>query len=543
MPTGPAAGGGNRAVTFARQAADKIQQSTSETPGRTLGARVEQTAQAIGETAARVAVEQVAVRAANALPGGEIAARVALHTRPGQRLVGTVEKAAGETTKRAVRWGRWVTVAALILVFGPSALITLMLFGMFLGGGVSDSPPPMGELTFEQQNLYETVGVSPLVAYSSDYTTLLDTVTVAAVEGLLSDWTATLTGEHDTVTNVRVASRSAAGGTISFSDTGSGLITEAVTPDGRVTEGPWHYRTDRADCHPAVLAVKHVQHVTVTTPRDCWTLEPPTAGFQPPGTVVEWIRTVVDAQNRCVRAGLSGCGNAVGGAVNTVPAASSSQVLANDFYTLWLAWHNPQVHVPHHYPLDGDYKCAATFYEGRLFPTAPTMRGTAWMAHLRQMRTDGNPISITDIEAGCADNRLLLLIGVLSARWPMHMSTVRSYHGETISGSRVESSHHRGRAVDIWMVGEPDGTGGTSMNRIRYGTDVGKGLWDFIVYELFLQGRRLDVDQLGSPFPDIENIGGVFTDDDHRGHFHIAVCGVRYWNYYERTNLRDSCGF
>lgn len=531
-----------KTAKLAQSTLQKIRENKEPASGQKLGQRVEATVQQAGEAATRVAIEEVATRAANAVPGGEYAARLALRTRLGQKATDTAASLGGTTARRTFRGVRLWLIAVTAMIVIPWTLIVVMLVGMFLGGGISDMAPPEGVLTEEQQTEYETVGVSPLIAYDSEYTTTLDTVTEIAYQALTDHWVSQYQTDPNSANPQTILNP-----TVSPNRTGQGVFTEGRFTAGRAArEGPWFYQTDREDCHPAVAAVKLIQYGAAHVPGDCWTLDPAPGEFQPPGLVVEWIERAISTQRKCrgSRPGQRvGCGKALTGAGNDLPSTNEARVLANDFYTLWLAWHNPQKHAPHHYPSDGDYRCAATFYEGRFFPTSPTTRGTVWAEHLKQMGTDGNGGSITDIKAGCADNRLLLLVGVLSARWPMHIINIRTHHGETISGSRVESSHHRGRAFDISAVRETSPQGQTVMRPIRYGTQAGKPLWDFIVYELFLKGRRLGVDQLGSPFPDVENISGVFTDGSHLSHFHIAVCGVRYWDYHKRAKMRDSCQF
>ena len=227
-----------------------------------------------------------------------------------------------------------------------------------------------------------------------------------------------------------------------------------------------------------------------------------------------------------------------------VLTSEGTEQLTWDIFTAWLAWHDPLVHVPHHWPPPGqsdldcssgaggvtpfglDYNSAvspiwAGYAAGAgVYPNmSSTSRGTMWVEHYQSMGSSLSAWARGDVLGGCITRPMLALLGHIAARKPINVAPLRSGHAANVANTNRESLHHRGRAADIQVVG---GQG------IRYSNTEGYWLWRFLV-ELKDQGH-MTIEEIGSPWdlPNPINGDGVFVDDDHQGHIHVGVCGTRY---------------
>ena len=232
-------------------------------------------------------------------------------------------------------------------------------------------------------------------------------------------------------------------------------------------------------------------------------------------------------------------------------------LLANDVYTAWLAWHNPNIHVPFHVPpvppvppvtpvtpAERDLECAYTYIDGGVsngqfsitvgtdFDGGSTPRGEAWVDHFTTMGSELSAPARGDVLAGCVTREMLGLLGYMAARKSFGVSPLRSSHAPTVASTDRESYHHRGRAADIYAVeGE----------LVEYGSVEGYWLWTLAV--AFKQNNNPAVEELGSPWELHDEVDGdgIFTNDDHLDHIHIGVCGVRFTEYSNRGGAQNSC--
>ena len=199
-----------------------------------------------------------------------------------------------------------------------------------------------------------------------------------------------------------------------------------------------------------------------------------------------------------------------------------TEALARDLYTTWLVWHEPRAHVPHHHPPPHlpDLECSESFAQGQSFGGGTeTPRGRAWVEHFTSMGSSLSEGARGDVLGGCATRPLLALLGYAASRKEIVVAPIRTGHTPWVAGTNRESFHHRGRAADISVVrGE----------RVYHPNPQGYWLWRWLV-EMMGDGR-FGISEIGSPWdvhPDVPG-DGIFTDDSHKGHIHVAVCGKRY---------------
>jgi hypothetical protein len=113
-----------------------------------------------------------------------------------------------------------------------------------------------------------------------------------------------------------------------------------------------------------------------------------------------------------------------------------------------------------------------------------------------------------DVSAGVIDGRVLQVLEILSQRFHISISVLKSGHSPYVSGTTSFSNHYFGRAVDIYAVN------GANVSPLNFhARQVALLLNQF--------PEQLRPSEVGSPFYDIV-YPGAFADGDHRDHVHIG---------------------
>jgi hypothetical protein len=113
-----------------------------------------------------------------------------------------------------------------------------------------------------------------------------------------------------------------------------------------------------------------------------------------------------------------------------------------------------------------------------------------------------------DIAAGVIDERVLQVLEILSQRFQVSVSVLKTGHSPYVSGTTSYSNHYYGRAVDIYAV---NGANVSPLN-------LHARQLSLLLNQLPDQLRPSEV---GSPYYDIL-YPGAFADGDHQGHIHIG---------------------
>lgn len=106
------------------------------------------------------------------------------------------------------------------------------------------------------------------------------------------------------------------------------------------------------------------------------------------------------------------------------------------------------------------------------------------------------------------DQRVLQVLEILSQRYQISVSVLKSGHSPYVSGTTSFSNHYFGRAVDIFAV---NGANVSSVN--LHAKQLSLLLGQF--------PDQLRPSEVGSPFYDIL-YPGAFADASHRDHVHIG---------------------
>ncbi|HEY8338548.1 MAG TPA: hypothetical protein VIK95_01700 [Egibacteraceae bacterium] len=129
---------------------------------------------------------------------------------------------------------------------------------------------------------------------------------------------------------------------------------------------------------------------------------------------------------------------------------------------------------------------------------------------LRSPRVQLTPQARADLVAGVVDTRVVAVLAAIAQRHSIGVSVFRSGHSRFVAGTRRESNHHGGRAVDIATV---DG---------RPVTAAHPGARAITVWLAGLQGP-LRPSEVGSPFAELAGrAAGHFSDAAHRDHLHLG---------------------
>ena len=113
-----------------------------------------------------------------------------------------------------------------------------------------------------------------------------------------------------------------------------------------------------------------------------------------------------------------------------------------------------------------------------------------------------------DVENGVIDQRVLQVLEILSQRYQISVSVLKSGHSPYVSGTTSFSNHYFGRAVDIYAVN------GANVSPVN----LHAKLLSLLLSQFPDQLRPSEV---GSPFYDIL-YPGAFSDASHRDHVHIG---------------------
>jgi hypothetical protein len=114
-----------------------------------------------------------------------------------------------------------------------------------------------------------------------------------------------------------------------------------------------------------------------------------------------------------------------------------------------------------------------------------------------------------DLEQGFADPRVVAVISLLAQSYTVSVSVIKTGHGTYVHGTDRVSNHIFGRAVDIFAFnGEPVSPRSSTARAVTAWLATGQG--------------PLHPDELGSPFPEFNDLPGAFSDADHQDHLHIG---------------------
>lgn len=129
---------------------------------------------------------------------------------------------------------------------------------------------------------------------------------------------------------------------------------------------------------------------------------------------------------------------------------------------------------------------------------------------LQSPRVILSPRARADLAAGVVDPRVVAVLATLAQRHTIGVSVFRSGHSRFVAGTRRESNHYGGRAVDIATI---DG---------RPVTAAHPGARAITAWLATLQGP-LRPTEVGSPFADFAGrAAGHFSDAAHRDHLHLG---------------------
>jgi len=148
---------------------------------------------------------------------------------------------------------------------------------------------------------------------------------------------------------------------------------------------------------------------------------------------------------------------------------------------------------------------------GAAFGSDDTGAGVAGArALLHDPRLVLSPNARGDLAAGRVDRRLLGLLAAILRRHRVAVGVFRTGHSRFVAGTTVVSKHAHGRAMDIFEV---DG------GLVRRGHTPSLELVRWLAG---LRGPRRP-SEVGSPFPQFEEVPGHFSNRAHLDHVHIAV--------------------
>jgi hypothetical protein len=137
--------------------------------------------------------------------------------------------------------------------------------------------------------------------------------------------------------------------------------------------------------------------------------------------------------------------------------------------------------------------------------TATTAR-----ALLRHPRLELPSWAAQDLRDGLVRQELISLLGLLLEQHQLTVSVFKTRHSKYVQGSRSVSQHFYGAAVDIYKV---DG------QLVRRGNRHARA----IVADLARLDGAQRPTEVGSPFPEFDQLKGWFSDEAHWDHLHLGV--------------------
>jgi hypothetical protein len=114
-----------------------------------------------------------------------------------------------------------------------------------------------------------------------------------------------------------------------------------------------------------------------------------------------------------------------------------------------------------------------------------------------------------DLLSGAADPRVVAVLAAAAAKHRIEVSVIKTGHAQLVRGTDRVSNHYHGRGVDIASV---DGMAVSDANSAALG----------LALALLSADPALRPDELGSPWPELEQFAGAFSDADHAGHLHLG---------------------
>lgn len=114
-----------------------------------------------------------------------------------------------------------------------------------------------------------------------------------------------------------------------------------------------------------------------------------------------------------------------------------------------------------------------------------------------------------DLLSGTVDPRVVAALAAAVAEHRIEVTVIRTGHSQFVRGTDRVSNHYEGRGVDISSV---DGVPVSSSNQAALRLAVA-----FLTADASLRP-----DELGSPWPELAQFPGAFSDADHAGHLHLG---------------------
>lgn len=192
---------------------------------------------------------------------------------------------------------------------------------------------------------------------------------------------------------------------------------------------------------------------------------------------------------------------AASGAPERMEAAIYAYNPSRRYLALVLAWSE-------HYQEAAAERAPARLEPGDLPPLGD--RAALAQAVLSHPNLELRPEAEADVRAGIVDPRLLACLLTLAERFPLAgVGPFQTGHSYYVAGSNRPSNHSFGRAVDIGAVaGE---LVSPANGAARQATLAAAAL-----------PAPLRPSEIGSPFAELEQLPGLFTDAAHQDHLHLG---------------------
>ena len=114
-----------------------------------------------------------------------------------------------------------------------------------------------------------------------------------------------------------------------------------------------------------------------------------------------------------------------------------------------------------------------------------------------------------DLLSGTTDPRVIAALAAAVAEHRIEVTVIKTGHSQFVRGTDRVSNHYHGRGVDISKI---DGVPVSSSNQAALRLAV-----SFLPADTALRP-----DELGSPWPELTQFAGAFSDADHGGHLHLG---------------------
>jgi hypothetical protein len=114
-----------------------------------------------------------------------------------------------------------------------------------------------------------------------------------------------------------------------------------------------------------------------------------------------------------------------------------------------------------------------------------------------------------DLLSGTTDDRVVAALSAAVAEHRIEVTVIKTGHSQFVRGTDRISNHYHGRGVDISKVdGVPVSISNQAALRLAAAFLTAEG--------------SLRPDELGSPWPELAQFPGAFSDADHAGHLHLG---------------------